>query len=235
VAEARDRLIVALDFADVAEARAFVARAGASITFYKVGLELVLAGGGLDLVRDLKDRGKRAFLDMKLLDIPNTVEKACRSAARTGADFLTIHAVDTKTCAAAAAGAAGSSLKILGVTVLTSLDQSDLGEQGISAQPQDMVVTRAKLAQAAGCHGVVASGQEASAVRQATGEGFAIVTPGIRLPSDAVGDQARVATPQSAIADGASYLVVGRPITQASDPKAAADAFAAAIAGAANI
>ena len=229
MAEARDRLIVALDFAEVGTARAFVEQVGDSVTFYKVGLELVL-NGGLDLVRALKGEGKRVFLDMKLLDIPNTVEKAVANAARTGADFLTIHAIDTKTIAAAAKGAAGSDLKVLGVTVLTSLDQSDLAEQGIDATPGDLVVTRARLAKAAGCHGVIASGQEAAAVRAATGEGFLIVTPGIRLPSDAVGDQARVATPGTAIADGATHLVVGRPITQAADPRAAADAFVQAIA-----
>jgi orotidine-5'-phosphate decarboxylase len=229
VAEARDRLIVALDFAEVVAARAFVDQVGDSVTFYKVGLELVL-NGGLDLVRALKAEGKRVFLDMKLLDIPNTVEKAVANAARTGADFLTIHAIDTKTIAAAATGAAGSDLKVLGVTVLTSLDQSDLAEQGIAATPGDLVVTRARLAKAAGCHGVIASGQEAAAVRAATGEGFLIVTPGIRLPSDAVGDQARVATPGTAIADGATHLVVGRPITQAADPRAAAEAFVQAIA-----
>jgi orotidine-5'-phosphate decarboxylase len=229
VAEARDRLIVALDFAEVVTARAFVDQVGDSVTFYKVGLELVL-NGGLDLVRALKAEGKRVFLDMKLLDIPNTVEKAVANAARTGADFLTIHAIDTKTIAAAATGAAGSDLKVLGVTVLTSLDQSDLAEQGIAATPGDLVVMRARLAKAAGCHGVIASGQEAAAVRAATGEGFLIVTPGIRLPSDAVGDQARVATPGTAIADGATHLVVGRPITQAADPRAAAEAFVQAIA-----
>jgi orotidine-5'-phosphate decarboxylase len=229
VAEARDRLIVALDFAEVGTARAFVEQVGDSVTFYKVGLELVL-NGGLDLVRALKGEGKRVFLDMKLLDIPNTVEKAVANAARTGADFLTIHAIDTKTIAAAAKGAAGSDLKVLGVTVLTSLDQGDLAEQGIAATPGDLVITRARLAKAAGCHGVIASGQEAAAVRAATGEGFLIVTPGIRLPSDAVGDQARVATPGTAIADGATHLVVGRPITQAADPRAAAEAFIQAIA-----
>lgn len=229
MAEARDRLIVALDFAEVGAARAFVDQVGDSVTFYKVGLELVL-NGGLDLVRALKAEGKRVFLDMKLLDIPNTVEKAVANAARTGADFLTIHAIDTKTIAAAATGAAGSDLKVLGVTVLTSLDQSDLAEQGIAATPGDLVVMRARLAKAAGCHGVIASGQEAAAVRAATGEGFLIVTPGIRLPSDAVGDQARVATPGTAIADGATHLVVGRPITQAADPRAAAEAFVQAIA-----
>ena len=230
MAEARDRLIVALDFADAGAARAFVAKAGDSVSFYKIGLELVLAGGGLDLVRELKDQGKRVFLDMKLLDIPNTVEMGVRSAARTGADFLTIHAVDTKTCQAAAAGAAGSNLKVLGVTVLTSVDRADLDEQGIQATPGAQVVHRARLCQAAGCHGVIASGQEARAVIETTGSGFLIITPGIRFSSDAVGDQARVATPESAIRDGATHLVVGRPITQAADPKAAAEAFVQAIA-----
>lgn len=229
MADARDRLIVALDFADVSTARTFVNRVGDSVAFYKIGLELVL-NGGLDLVRDLKAEGKRVFLDMKLLDIPNTVEKAVANAARTGADFLTIHAADTKTIAAAAKGAAGSDLKVLGVTVLTSLEQSDLEEQGISKAPGDLVVKRARLAKAAGCHGVVAAGQEARKVRAAVGEHFLIVTPGIRLPTDDVGDQARVATPSSATADGATHLVVGRPITQAADPRAAAEAFVQAIA-----
>lgn len=231
MAEARDRLIVALDFATPDEARALVRRIGDCVGFYKIGLELVLSGG-LDLVRELKGDGQRVFLDMKFLDIPNTVEKAAAAAAESGADFLTIHAVDAKTIAAAAKGVRGTSLKVLGVTVLTSLDANDLGEQGVQMAPADLVVHRARIAKAAGCDGVVASGQEASAVRAATGDGFLIVTPGIRLPSDAVGDQARVTTPERAIRDGATHLVVGRPITQAADPKSAAEAFVAAIAAA---
>lgn len=230
-AAGRDRLIVALDVADLEEARGLVARIGDSVTFYKIGLELVM-NGGLEFVRELKDSGRRVFLDVKLLDIATTVERATANAARSGADLMTIHAIDSATVRAAAAGAAGTQLKVLGVTVLTSLGPEDLSEQGIAETPVDLVVRRAALAHAAGCHGVIASGQEAGAVRRATSSSFVIVTPGIRLPQDDAGDQARVATPDTAIRDGADYLVVGRPITRAGDPKAAAEAFAARIASA---
>jgi orotidine-5'-phosphate decarboxylase len=221
-------LIVALDFAEVEAAEALVERLGASVTFYKIGLELVMAGG-LDLARRLADGGQRVFLDMKLLDIENTVERATRAAAVTGATFLTVHATDGKTLRAAVAGKAGTDLRILGVTVLTNLDGQDLREQGIAEAPAALVARRARLAREAGCDGIVASGLEAASVREAVGGGFAIVTPGIRAPEHAAGDQARVATPQTAIAAGADYLVVGRPITQAPDPRRAADAFAEAI------
>jgi orotidine-5'-phosphate decarboxylase len=217
-------MFVALDVPDVADAEKLVDRLGDSVSHYKVGLELAM-NGGLAFVGRLKEQGKTVFLDMKLLDIGATVEKATRNAARSGADFLTIHAIDTKTIAAAARGAAGTDLKLLGVTVLTSLDQDDLAEQGIAISPADLVVSRARLAKAAGCNGVIASGQEAAAVRTGVGSDFFIVTPGIRLPSDDVGDQARVATPGNAIRDGATHLVVGRPITNAADPRAAAEAF----------
>jgi orotidine-5'-phosphate decarboxylase len=220
----RDRLIVALDVPTVDDARALVATLGDEVTFYKVGLELVMRGG-LDFARGLTATGKRVFLDMKLLDISNTVERAVGNAAETGANFLTVHGTDTRTLKAAVAGCAGTSLKILAVTVLTNLDTADLAEQGISATPAELVERRARLAQAAGCHGVIASGREAAAVRAATGPGFLIVTPGIRMPEGDVGDQQRVATPASAISDGADYLVVGRPITQARDPVAAARTF----------
>lgn len=234
MAAARDRLIVALDVPTVREASQLVEQLGDSITFYKVGLELVM-NGGLAFVAALKDQDKRVFLDVKFLDIDTTVEKATANAARSGADFLTVHAVDGKTLRAAARGAAGSQLKILGVTVLTSLNADDLAEQGIAADPADLVVRRAKLVEASGCHGVIASGQEAARVRQAIPDpNFFIVTPGIRLPSDDVADQARVATPGSAIGDGATHLVVGRPITQAGDPKAAADVFVERISEAAS-
>jgi len=226
---ARDRLIVALDVPTVGEARALVARLGASVTFYKIGLELVMAGG-LALARELVDAGARVFLDMKLLDIENTVERAVRAVAATGATFLTVHAHDAKTLRAAVAGKAGTGLGILGVTVLTNLDASDIRAQGIDATPAELVARRARLARAAGCDGVVASGQEAAAVRSIVGPGLAIVTPGVRLPGGPAGDQARVATPQTAIAAGADYLVVGRPINSASDPAQAAAAFVAAIA-----
>jgi orotidine-5'-phosphate decarboxylase len=225
---ARDRLIVALDFPEVAAAEAMVARLGPAVSFYKIGLELVMAGG-LALARRLKDAGSQVFLDMKLSDIENTVERATHAAAATGAAFLTVHASDSKTLRAAVAGKAGTDLRILGVTVLTNLDAADLGEQGIAEAPASLVVRRARIARAAGCDGVVASGLEAAAVRAAIGPHAAIVTPGIRAPGGAVGDQARVATPQSAIAAGADYLVVGRPITQAADPAQSAAQFVEAI------
>lgn len=224
----RDRLIIALDVPSIAEARALVDAIGDAATFYKVGLELVMQGG-LDLVRTLAADGKRVFLDMKLLDIPNTVERAVANAATSGAALLTIHGIDSRTVAAAAAGARGSALKILGVTVLTSVDAADLAEQGIATTPTAMAVTRARLVVAAGGHGIVASGQEAAAIRSAIGPGKLIVTPGIRLPDTDPGDQARVATPASAIAAGADHIVVGRPISQASNPRAAAERFQAAI------
>jgi orotidine-5'-phosphate decarboxylase len=228
ILSARDRLIVALDFREVAPAGALVERLGPAATFYKIGLELAMAGG-LDLARRLSDAGKRVFLDMKLLDIGNTVERATRAAAGTGAAFLTVHAHDTKTVRAAVAGAAGTGLRILGVTVLTNLDGDDLREQGMAETPVDLALRRARLARAAGCDGIVASGLEASQVRDVVGPGIGIVTPGIRLAGDAAGDQARVATPQTAIAAGADYLVVGRPITTAPDPVQAAERFVQAI------
>lgn len=225
---ARDRLIVALDLPDVEAAAALVERLGGGASFYKVGLELAMAGG-LDLARRLSDAGKRVFLDMKLLDIENTVERATRAAAATGATFLTVHAHDGKTLRAAVAGAAGTGLGILGVTVLTNLNGEDLAEQGIDEAPTDLVVRRARLARAAGCSGVVASGLEAALLRRALGPDAAIITPGIRAPGGAAGDQARVATPQAAIGAGADYLVVGRPITRAADPSRAAADFVRAI------
>jgi orotidine-5'-phosphate decarboxylase len=228
LATACDRLIVALDFPDIDAARGFVKRVGPAVGFYKIGLELAMAGG-LELARQLVGEGKRVFLDMKLLDIENTVERATRNAAATGASFLTVHAHDAKTVRAAIAGRAGTQLSILGVTVLTNLDAADLAEQGIAASPQELVLRRVALARRAGCEGVIASGHEAAAVRAVTGSPFLIVTPAIRLPGDAVGDQARAATPQTAIAAGADYLVVGRPITAAPDPARAVEVFVAAI------
>jgi orotidine-5'-phosphate decarboxylase len=224
----RDRLIVALDVPTIEAARALVGKLGAAVGFYKIGLELVMSGG-LDLARELTRDKKQVFLDMKLLDIENTVERATRNAAATGATFLTVHAQDAKTLRAAVAGKAGSNLRILGVTVLTNLDASDLQQQGIGASPADLVAARARLARDAGCDGVVASGQEAGRVRAVVGPHLAIVTPGIRLPGDTAGDQARVATPEQAIAAGADYLVVGRPVTAADDPARAAELFVRSI------
>ncbi len=225
---ARDRLIVALDLPSLAEARAFVAKAGPAVTFYKIGLELVM-NGGLDLARELAGQGKQVFLDMKLLDIGNTVERATRNAAASGAKFLTVHGHDSKTLRAAVAGKAGTQLGILAVTVLTSLDAADLAQQGQGDTVEGLVARRARLAHEAGCDGVVASGLEAARVRDVVGPGIAIVTPGIRLAGDAAGDQARVATPQIAIAAGADYIVVGRPITAAVDPRQVAEGFVQAI------
>ena len=224
----RDRLIVALDFATVADARVLVDELGSAVSFYKIGLELVMSGG-LDLTRELAGAGKRVFLDMKLLDIENTVERATRNAAASGATFLTVHAQDAKSLRAAVAGKAGTPLKVLAVTVLTNLDAGDLRQQGIEASPADLVALRARLACAAGCDGVVASGLEAARVRTVVGADMAIVTPGIRLPGGEAGDQARVASPEQAIAAGADYLVVGRPIIAATDPKAAVGRFLEAI------
>jgi orotidine-5'-phosphate decarboxylase len=225
----KDKLIVALDLPTYDEARALVDRLGDAVSFYKIGLELLLAGG-LELARELKFDGKRVFLDLKFLDIGNTVERAVAAAAGLGVDFLTVHGLDTKTLNAAVRGRAGSNLKLLAVTVLTNLEQADLDEQGISLTPEQLVLRRAKLANTAGFDGVIASGQEAGTVRAASGPQFLIVTPGIRLAGADSGDQNRVTTPEDALRAGADHLVVGRPINAAKDPRAAAEAFLARIA-----
>lgn len=230
----RDRLIVALDTPTVAEARTLVTALGDCVGFYKIGLELVM-NGGFDLARGLIAEGKDVFLDMKLLDIANTVEKATANAAALGVTFLTVHGTDTKTLAAAVKGRGRSPLALLAVTVLTSLTRDDLVEQGITKTPADLVLHRARLAKAAGFDGVIASGQESAPLRQAFPSDFLIVTPGIRMTGDASGDQARVTTPSKAIADGADYLVVGRSITAARDPKAAAELVVQDIAGGATL
>lgn len=227
----RDKLIVALDLPSYDDARALVDSLGESVNFYKIGLELLLVGG-LELARELKFDGKRVFLDLKFLDIGNTVERAVAAVAGLGVDFLTVHGHDTKTLKAAVRGRAGSNLKLLAVTVLTNLDQSDLDEQGISLTPEQLVLHRAKLANDAGFDGVIASGQEAGAIRAISGPEFLIVTPGIRLAGADSGDQSRVTTPEGALRAGADHLVVGRPINAAKDPKAAAETFLSRIGGA---
>ncbi len=224
MAHARDRLIVALDVPGAEQARALIDVLQDSVGVYKIGLELLFAGG-MALASDLASRGNRVFIDAKLLDIEATVERATASIARTSAEFLTVHALDCKTLDAAVRGRAGTGLKLLGVTVLTNLDRDDLKEQGIDRAPQELAVYRAMLAQEAGFDGVVASGQDAAALRQALGPKMLIVTPGIRPEGGATQDQARVATPASTISAGADYLVVGRPITAAPDPRAAAEAI----------
>ncbi len=214
-------LIVALDVPTYAEASAVVAELGDAVHFYKIGLEL-LFDGGLRLAQELRDAGKLVFLDMKFLDIGTTVEKAVRNAARLGANFLTIHAVDRKTLRAARDGRGDSDLKLLGVTVLTSLAAEDLREQGIAENPPELVLRRARMAQEEGIDGVIASGHEATSIRQATDEQFTIVTPGIRPNGSATNDQARAMTPEGAIRAGANHLVVGRPILCTPDRRKAA-------------
>ncbi len=227
---ARDRLIVALDLPDVAAAEKMAAQLGDSVAFYKIGLELTY-GGGLGLARDLAQAGKKVFLDLKLHDIPHTVARATTQVADMGATFLTVHAYP-QTMRAARGALGGSSLKILGVTVLTSCDDSDLAEAGFAFGVKDLVARRALQAARAGVQGLVLSAEEAQAMRALVGPHMLLVTPGIRLAGGVVGDQKRVMTPARAIAAGADYLVVGRPVTQAPDPRAAAEAFVAEIAGA---
>lgn len=220
-----DRLIVALDVPNALQGLAMAERLGDSVSFYKIGLGM-LTGGGLALANELKqDHGKRIFLDMKLFDIGNTVENAVRGLAQFDLDFLTVHG-DPHVVRAAKEGAAGKDLKILAVTILTSLNRDDLDASLLkSGDVQDLVVERAAKAFEAGADGVIASPQEAALIRALPqAEGRLIVTPGVRPAGAALGDQKRVATPASAIQDGADHIVVGRPIYQAKDPKAAAEA-----------
>jgi len=221
---AKDRLIVALDMPTVEEARRLIAQLGDAATFYKVGLELLFAGG-LELARALKSEKKHVFLDLKLLDIGNTVERAVANATELGVDFLTVHGHDLKTMRAAVTGRGASKLKLLAVTVLTNLTDDDLKQQGSSLAPAELVLHRAKLARESGFDGVIASGQEAARIRSAVGPDFLIVTPGIRLTGSSTDDQQRITTPDNAIKAGADYIVVGRPITQADDPKLTAETF----------
>lgn len=220
----KDRLIVALDMPTVEEAARLVASLDQGVHFYKVGLELLFAGG-LDFARHLKASGKRVFLDMKLLDIGNTVERAVANAAEFGVDFLTVHGHDLKTLRAAVSGRGSSPMKLLAVTVLTNLSAEDIEQQGSRMAPGELVLHRARMAHEAGFDGVIASGQEAHRIRISVGPKFLVVTPGIRLEGSTMDDQERVMTPGRAIAAGADHIVVGRPITQADDPKAAALSF----------
>ncbi|HKZ96147.1 MAG TPA: orotidine-5'-phosphate decarboxylase [Hyphomicrobiaceae bacterium] len=221
---AKDRLIVALDMPTLEEARRLVATLGEAVSFYKVGLELLFVGG-LELARELRHQGKHVFLDMKLLDIGNTVERAVANAKELGVNFITVHGQDLKTLRAAVAGRGASPMKLLAVTVLTNLTADDVKQQGSATAPADLVLARARLAYESGFDGVVASGHEAARIRDFAGPGFLIVTPGIRLTGSTMDDQERVMTPEHAISAGADHLVVGRPITEADDPKSAAETF----------
>jgi orotidine-5'-phosphate decarboxylase len=224
----RDRVIVPLDLPSVAAAEAMVARLGDSVTFYKIGYQLAYAGG-LPLVSQLVKSGKKVFLDLKLHDIGNTVARGVESVAKLGATFLTVHAYP-QTLKAAVEGRAGSDLKLLAVTVLTSYDDSDLHAAGYRLGVSDLVEARAQQAQVLGLDGIVCSPEEATALRKLVGHQMTLVTPGIRPAGSEVGDQKRIMTPARAIAAGSDYLVVGRPITGAADPRAAAEAVHAEIA-----
>ena len=225
---ARDRLIVALDLPSVAAAEAMVARLGDAVTFYKIGYQLAYAGG-LPLVRALAGAGKKVFVDLKLHDIGNTVARGVESVASLGATFLTVHAYP-QTMKAAAEARAGSDLKILAVTVLTSYDDGDLQAAGYRLGVSDLVEARARQAEALGIDGLVSSPEEASNLRRIVGHRMQLVTPGIRPAGASAGDQKRIMTPARAIAAGADYLVVGRPVLEAADPKAAADGIVTEIA-----
>lgn len=223
-------LIVALDVDSRAEAEMLVERLEGQADFFKIGYQLFYGGDGLAFGKALIARGKRVFFDLKLLDIDNTVEHGVAAIARTGAQMLTVHAYP-RTMRAAARAARDSGLTILGVTVLTSMDDADIAEAGYFRDAAGLVELRAGQARAAGIGGIVCSAQEARLVRSIVGPDMAVVTPGIRPEGGERGDQKRVATPMAALAAGASHLVVGRPITAAPDPAEAARRILAEMAG----
>jgi orotidine-5'-phosphate decarboxylase len=225
--DARDRLIVALDVTDVAEARRLVRKLGDAVSFYKIGMQLAFAGG-LSLVEELRRADKRIFLDMKLLDIDNTVEGAVKSIATLGVTLTTIHAYP-KAMRAAVAARPAEGPGLLAVTVLTSMDDADLREAGYASDAAALVRMRAEAARDSGMDGIVCSPQEAAEVSRVAGPDMLVVTPGIRPAGSAAADQKRVMTPAEAIEAGADYLVVGRPVSGALDPAAAATGFVAEI------
>lgn len=225
--DARERLIVALDVPSVATADAMVTRLGDSVWFYKIGYQLAFAGG-LSFAAGLIAAGKQVFLDLKLHDIGNTVAKGVESVAQMGATFLTVHAYP-QTMKAAVEGKQGSRLRILAVTVLTSYDDADLAAAGYELKVKELAAARAAQARDTGVDGLVCSAEEVANLRDIAGPGMVLVTPGIRPAGSAAGDQKRIMTPARAIEAGADYLVVGRPIVEARDPKAAADAIVAEI------
>jgi orotidine-5'-phosphate decarboxylase len=222
------RLIVGLDVAHVGEAERVAAALDGVVGFYKIGFQLALVGG-LDLARDLAASGRSVFLDMKLLDIPNTVAKGVESALSLGVSMLTVHAYP-QAMAAAAQAARGTDLTLLAVTVLTSMDAHDLRAAGYAQAPEELVRRRAASARDAGMGGVVCSAAEAEAVRAIVGSGMAVVTPGIRPAGGDSHDQKRVLGPAEALRAGASHLVVGRPIVEASSPRQAAERILAEMA-----
>ena len=229
-ARADPRLIVPLDVPTVEEARSLVESVGDAVSFYKVGLELFATGGGMTLAQELKAQGKQVFLDWKLHDIGTTVQRSAAVLAETGCDFLTVHA-EPQVLKAAVQGRGRSNLKILGVTVLTSLTDADLIEMGFNETARSLVERRIHHAIAAGADGVIASPHEAELARKLGGKDFLVVTPGVRPDWSAKNDQARAATPADALRAGASHIVCGRPITAANDPHAAALRVAGEMAG----
>jgi orotidine-5'-phosphate decarboxylase len=224
----RERLIVALDVPGAEEARRLVECLGDSVSFYKVGLELFMSGGAFDLIGWLKQRGSKVFADFKLFDVPETVASAVRSLARHGAEFATVHG---NQAIMEAAGREKGSMKILAVTALTSLDRGDLDDLGFGCDVEALVLSRARRALEAGCDGVVSSGLEAPALKRELGARLLVVTPGIRpVENRPVDDQKRTVDVAQAFRNGADYIVVGRPIRNAADPRAAALAIQATIA-----
>jgi len=218
-----ERLIFALDVPSVATAQELVNRLGDAVRFYKLGLELFMAGGYFELIHWLRERDKQVFVDLKFFDVPETVRSAVRQLTRHDATFTTVHGNDSMLEAAAAAAREGTNrLKVLAVTVLTSLDQGDLRDLGFDCDLKTLVLSRARRALALGCHGVISSGLEAPELREELGEQFLIITPGIR-PVENVDDQKRTVAVERAFLNGADYIVVGRPIRNAADPRVAAE------------
>jgi orotidine-5'-phosphate decarboxylase len=225
----RERLIAALDVPDAAQARVLAERLGDAVTFYKIGLELFTAGGYFELLQWLRARGAKVFADLKLYDIPETVRRAVANLRTSGATFLTVHA--ERSIMEAAAKEKGA-LRLLAVTVLTSFDRRNLVEMGYAGSVEDLVLQRARAALDAGCDGVIASGLEAPMIKAAFGARLLVVSPGVRPAGAAAADQKRTVDVAQAFANGADYIVVGRPIRDAADPRAAAQSMQAAIAAA---
>ena len=229
----RERLIVALDVPDIPAARALVARLGDTVVFYKIGLELFMGAGFFEFLDELRAQKKKVFVDLKFFDIPETVARAVKSLAERGADFCTVHG--NQSIMEAAAKAKSTGLRVLAVTALTSLDRGDLDDMGFQCDVGELVLSRARRALAAGCDGVVSSGLEVERLRREVGARLVCVTPGIRpVDNQADSDQKRVMTPAAAIKAGADYIVVGRPIRDAADPRKAAQAIQDEIAAAAR-
>ena len=225
----KDRLIFAVDVPDCGRARELVTELGDAVTFYKIGLELMMSGGYFELLAWLLAMDKKVFCDLKFFDIPATVGSAVRQLKDRGASFVTVHG--NQSIMEAAAQNKGDSLKVLGVTVLTSLDRGDLDDLGFACDVEDLVISRARRALEAGCDGVISSGLEVQKLREQIGQKLLVVTPGIRpVDNKPAGDQKRVVTVETAIANGADHIVVGRPIRDADDPRAAAEAIQATIA-----